>query len=127
MMKALVQPRYVWVALAVALLLACFPTSAEAKMVGSLASRSQQLTPRQAREAEVARLLSEKKVAEALASAGLTPAQVRSRLDRLDDQQLEELARNLESVKAGKGGAYFLIGIAVVLLAVLIYMTVEAA
>ena len=90
MMKALVQPRYVGVALAVALLLACFPTSAEAKMVGSLASRSQQLTPRQAREAEVARLLSEKKV-------------------------------------AGKGGAYFLIGNAVVLLAILIYMTVAAA
>jgi len=127
MMKALVQPRFVGVALAVALLLACFPTSADAKMVGSLASRSPQLTPRQAKEAQVARLLAEKKVAEALASAGLTPEQVRSRLDRLDDQQLEELARNLESIEAGKGGAYFLVGVAVAMLALIMYMMFEAA
>jgi len=124
MVKALLQPRCIGLALGLALMLGCFPTGAEAKIVGSMAS---EMTPRQAREAQICRLLAEEKVAEALQSVGLTPEQVRSRLDRLDDQQLVELAHNLEAIRAGKGTVYIFAFLAVVLLAVLIYMQIEAA
>jgi hypothetical protein len=70
-------------------------------------SGQRDLTPRQAREARVSRLLGEERVAAALASAGLTPDQVRSRLDRLNDEQLDQFALDLETVKAG--GFFFLV------------------
>jgi hypothetical protein len=128
-MRTLLQPRYIGLALGLALTLGCFPTVAQARMVGSLPAGSREVTPRQAREAQVHRLLAQEKVAEALASAGLTVQQVRSRLDRLDDQQLEELAQHLETIQSGKGSSSTLVlaGILIVLVAVLIYMLIEQA
>ena len=82
MFVRLLQAKYVGVAVGVALMLGCFPVGAEAKMVGSAASGEQGLSPRQAREAQVIRLLAEQKVAKALQGANLTPDQVRQRLDR---------------------------------------------
>lgn len=126
-MTTLLRSRYVGLALGLALVLGCFPAPAQAKMVGSLPSHARGLTTRQAAEAKVKRLLAEEKVAEVLQAHGLTAEQITSRLDRLDDQQLEELTQHLETIQAGQGGAYFFVGIAVVLLFVLIYMLVEAA
>jgi len=127
MVTSLLQPRYVGLALAVALMLGCFPSGAQARVVGSMPSDTQEVSPRQACEARIHRLLAEEKVAEALKSLKLTPDQVRSRLDQLDDTQLEELAQNLETVKTGKATAILLALVAIVLIAVLIYMQIEEA
>jgi len=105
-------------------MLGCFPTTASAKMVGSLDTGT---TPRQAQEQRVQTLLAQAEVAQALQKAGLDASQISERLDRLDDQQLEKLGSNLETIQAGKGGAYVLVAIAVILLFVLIYMQIEAA
>ena len=101
MTEKLLDSRCVGLALGLAFLLACFPAETRAAVVPSMPSGQRDLTPRQAKEAQVARLLAEPRVAEALASAGLTPDQVRSRLDRLSDAQLDEFAQNLETVRAG--------------------------
>ncbi|HUT32322.1 MAG TPA: PA2779 family protein [Planctomycetota bacterium] len=121
------RAKYVGVALGVALMLGCFPVGAEAKMVGSAASGEQGLSPRQAREAQVLRLLAEEKVAKALQAANLTPDQVRERLDRLNDAELAQLADQLETVRSGKGAVIALVLLAVVLVGVLLYMQIEAA
>ena len=127
MTRTLLQPRCVGIALGLALALGCFPMGAQARTVASMASDATQLSPRQAREAQVIRLLAEQKVAKALASAGLSAEQVRTRLDKLSDQQLEQLAQNLETVKAGKGTIVVLALLAVVLVGILIYMQIEAS
>jgi len=127
MSRSLLAPRCVGLALGVAFLLACFPGGLEASMVGSMPSGQQDLTPRQAREAQVSRLLGEERVAAALATLGLSSDQVRSRLDRLNDQQLGQLNQNLETVKAGGEAVLALTFVAVILLGVLIYMQIEAA
>ncbi len=121
------RARYVGLAFGVALMLACFPCGVEAKMVGSAPSGEQGLTPRQAREAQVLRLLAEEKVAKALAGARLTPDQVRERLDRLNDAQLSQLADQLETIRSGKGAVIALVLLAVVLVGVLLYMEIEQA
>jgi len=107
MSERLLKPTSLGTVLAVALALACFPPCAWAARVDSMPSGQRDLTPRQAQEAHVSRLLAEQRVAAALASAGLTPDQVRSRLDRLSDEQLGQFAENLETVKAG--GFFFII------------------
>ncbi|MBM4039902.1 MAG: hypothetical protein FJ290_15465 [Planctomycetes bacterium] len=119
------RARYVGLAFGIALLLGCFPTGVEAKIVGSGASGEQGLSPRQAREAQVLRLLAEEKVAKALQAANLTPDQVRERLDRLSDAQLSQLADQLETIKSGKGAVVALVVLAIILIGVLIYMEIE--
>jgi hypothetical protein len=127
MARSLLAPRFVGLALGVAFLLACCPSGLEAALVGSMPSGQQDLTPRQARETQVSRLLGEERVAGALAALGLSSDQVRARLGRLNDQQLGELTRSLETVKAGGDPVLALTFVAVVLLGVLIYMQIEAA
>lgn len=121
------RAKYVGLALGIALMLGCFPTGVEAKMVGSAASGEQGLSPRQAREAQIIRLLAEEKVAKALRAADLTPEQVRQRLDRLNDAQLSQLADHLETIQSGKGAVLALVLLAVVLVGILLYMQIEAA
>jgi hypothetical protein len=121
------KARYVGVALGIALMLGCFPVVAEAKMVGSAASGEQGLSPRQAREAQVLRLLAEEKVAKALEAANLTPDQVRQRLDRLNDAQLSQLADQLQTIQSGQGAVLALVVLSIALIGVLIWMTIEAA
>ncbi|TFG88196.1 MAG: hypothetical protein E4H17_02755 [Gemmatimonadales bacterium] len=127
MTGAFLRSRYIGLALGLALVLGCFPSSASARMVGSLDSGGETPTSRQVQEAHVQRLLAQAEVTQALEKAGLNADEIGQRLDRLDDQQLQKLASNLETVEAGKGGAYVLIGIAVLLLFILIYMQIEAA
>lgn len=127
MFARLLGVRYVGLAFGLALMLGCFPAGAEAKMVESAPSGAQGVSPRQAREAQVLRLLAEEKVAKALASARLSPEQVRERLDRLDDAQLSQLADQLETIRSGKGAAIALALLAVVLIGILLYMQIEAA
>jgi len=127
MAERLLSPKFVGLALGLALMLACFPSGVEAGMVRSMASRAPALTPRQAREAEVSRLLGEEKVAQALATLGLTPAQVRSRLARMDDPHLDQLAQNLETIRAGRSPIIGLLAVAIILLGVIIYMQIEQA
>lgn len=128
-MRRLLEPRYVGLALSLALMLGCFPSVAQAKMVGSMAAGARDVTPRQAREAEIHRLLGEAKVADALASVGLTAEQVRSKLDRLSDEQIEDLTQHLDTIQSGKGSSSVLVLAAaiIVLVAVLIYMMIESA
>lgn len=127
MTQALLKPRYIGLALGLALVLGCLPTAAFAKPVPSMASDAAQPTGRQAREAQVLRLLNEQQVADALADAGLDAGQIRSRLDGLSDAQLEQLAENLETLQAGKATAILLGLVAIVLIGMLIYMQIEAA
>ncbi len=126
MARMLLRPRYIGVALALALMLGCCP-SALAAPVPSMATDVAQPTGRAAREAEVQRLLAEQQVADALAEAGLDAEQIRTRLDRLSDEQLEQLAEQLETIQAGEGTAILLGLLAIVLIGVLIYMQIEAA
>ncbi len=121
------RARYVGLAFGIALLLGCFPAGVEAKMVGSAASGEQGLSPRQAREAQVLRLLAEEKVGKALAAARLTPDQVRERLGRLNDAQLSQLADQLETIRSGKGAVIALALLSVILVGILLYMQIEAA
>ncbi len=127
MTSTLLQSRYIGLALGLALMLGCFPTAASAKMVGSLETGGAAPTAREMQESRVQKLLAQADVAQAMQDAGLDASQVGERLDKLNDQQLEKLASNLETIQAGKGGAYFLIGVGVLLLFVLIYMQIEAA
>ena len=127
MTGAFLRSRYIGLALGLALVLGCFPTPAWARMVGSLDSSGDTPSPRQMQEARIQRLLAQTEVTRALERAGLNADEIGQRLDRLDDQQLEKLASNLETIRAGKGGAYLLAGIAVLLIIVLIYMQIEAA
>jgi len=127
MVARCLRAKYIGLALGLAVMLGCFPAGAEAKMVGSAASGEQGLSPRQAREAQVVRLLAEEKVAQALRQAHLTPDQVRERLDRLNDAQLSQFADQLETVKAGQGAVLVLALVAVILTGMLLYMTIEAA
>ena len=127
MTGAFLRSRYIGLALGLALVLGCFPTPVWAGMVGSLDSGGDTPSARQMQEARVQRLLAQTEVSQALGKAGLNASEIGQRLDRLDDQQLEKLASSLETIKAGKGGAYVLVGLAVLLLIVLIYMQIEAA
>lgn len=128
MVKELLSPRWVGLALGLALALGCMPPgAARAGMVGSLSSDEGALRGRDAQLARVQRLLGEQKVADALKSAGLTAEEVRSRLDRLSDAELAKLADNLETIQAGKGTVVVLLLVAVILLGALIYMQIEAA
>lgn len=127
MTRTLLSPQYIGVALALAFLLGCFPPQAMARPVPSMASHGAQPSPRQAAEAKVLRLLAEEQVAQALTDAGLKPDQIRSRLDRLSDEQLQQLADHLETVQAGEGTAIILGIIAIILIGMLIYMQIEAA
>jgi len=127
MITACLKARYIGLALGIALMLGCLPATAEARMVSSAGSGEEDLSPRQAREAQVLRLLAEDKVANALKSCHLTPQQVRERLDRLSDAQLAELADHLETIQAGKGAVVALVVLAIVLIGILLYMQIEAA
>ena len=127
MVKELLEPRWVGLALGLALALGCLPAEARAGMVGSLASDESPLNGRAAQLARVQRLLAEQKVAQALESVGLTTDEVRSRLATLSDAELTKLADNLETIQAGKGTVVALLLVAVILLGVLIYMQIEAA
>ena len=127
MLTRCLQARYIGLALGIALMLGCFPAQVQAKMVSSAASGDQQLSPRQAQEAQINRLLAEEKVASALKSANLTPDQVRSRLAQLSDAQVAQLADQLETIQAGKGAVIALALLAIILLGVLLYMQIEAA
>jgi len=124
-MESLLRPRYVGLALGLALMLGCFPTSVQARMVGSMPAGAKDLTARQAREAQVQRLLAQEKVGHALASVGLTVEQVQSRVDRLTDQQLEELAQHLETIQSGQMFILVMVFLSIVLSIVLIYMEIE--
>ncbi|NQT88006.1 PA2779 family protein [bacterium] len=127
MTSTLLRSRYIGLALGLAFVLGCFPTGASAKMVGSLDTGSETLTARQMQESHVQTLLAQADVAQAMQKAGLDASQVSERLGQLDDQQLNKLASNLETIQAGKGGAYFLAGVAILLIFILIYMQIEAA
>ncbi len=127
MVRELLEPRWVGLALGLALALGCLPAETRAGMVGSLSSDERPLTGRDAQLARVQRLLAEQKVAEALESVGLTTDEVRSRLATLSDAELAKLADNLETIQAGKGTVVALLLVAVILLGVLIYMQIEAA
>lgn len=128
-MRTLLLPRYVGLALGLALMLGCFPMVAEARMVGSQPSGAQELTARGASLAKIQRLLAEEKVAQTLSKHGLATSQIQSRLDRMSDQQLEELSQHLDTVQNGQGSSSLLVfaGVLVVLALVLIYMLVESA
>jgi hypothetical protein len=122
---SLLRPRYIGLALGLALMLGCFPTSAQARMVGSMPAGAKDLTARQAREAQVQRLLDQVKVSQALASVGLTVDQVRSTVDRLSDQQLEQLVHSLEGIQSGQVIILAMVFLSIVLSVVLIYMEIE--
>ena len=126
MAEGLLRPRFVGLALGLAMALGCLPAGLEAGMVRSRPSGAASLTPRQAREAQVRRLLGEAKVAQALAAVGLTPEQVRSRLDRLSDPQLDELAQHLETIQAGRIIFFVLLFVPLLLIISLIAGAVEA-
>jgi hypothetical protein len=128
-MRTLLDARLVGLALGLALMLGCFPSVAQARMVGSMPAGRESAGSRQASLAKINRLLAEEAVAETLAEHGLSTEQIKSRLDRLNDEQLEELSQHLETIEKGQGSSSLLVlaGVIIVLVVVLIYMLVEAA
>jgi hypothetical protein len=128
-MRNLLDARVVGLALGLALMLGCFPSVAEARMVDSMPAGHQSTGAREASLAKINRLLAEDAVAETLAEHGLTTEQIKSRLDRLTDEQLEELSQHLETIEKGQGSSSLLVlaGAIIVLVVVLIYMLIEQA
>jgi CHASE3 domain sensor protein len=71
----------------------------------------------------VQKIIESKLIRERLEKLGYTADEVRSRLERLNDQQLHQLAQNLDNVKvAGDGGLGIVIGLLVVAILVVVLL-----
>lgn len=93
--------------------------AAQAAMVGTeqvLASATQQHNAQQARE-QLSVLLARDDLARQLQAQGVDPAQVMARIDRLSDDEVMQLAGQLEQLPAGGSS---LIGAAVLIFLVLL-------
>lgn len=67
-------------------------------------------------------LLERKEIANRLSDYGLTPEEVNSRLDRLSDRQVAEIAAQIDKVNSGGDAAGALIGLAVLVLLILLIL-----
>lgn len=67
-------------------------------------------------------MLERKEIAVRLGDYGLTPDEVSSRLDRLSDDQVAEIAGQIDKINAGGDAVGLLIGIALLVLLVLIIL-----
>jgi len=72
--------------------------------------------------AKIQALLERKEVATRLADYGLTPQEVSSRLDRLSDQQVTEIAAQIDKINAGGDAVGLLISLALLVLLVLLIL-----
>ena len=81
------------------------------------------------RAADLARIqktLETKELQQRLLDYGLTPEEAAARIDKLSDEQVHQLAANLDSVQAGGDALGFLLGVAIIaLLVVLIIYLLE--
>jgi cytochrome c553 len=88
-----------------------------------------QAVPAFDRAADLARIqktLEAKELQQRLQDYGLTPEEATARIDRLSDEQVHELAANLDSVQAGGDALGFLLGVVIIaLLVVLIIYLLE--
>jgi len=98
------------------------PAPSEASPAGQNAS----LPERSADIAKIQKTLETKELQQRLMDYGLTPEETAARIDRLSDEQLHQLAANLDSVQAGGDALSFLLGLAIIaLLVVLIIYLLE--
>ena len=76
--------------------------------------------------AKIQKTLETKELRQRLLDYGLTPEETAARIDKLSDEQLHQLASNLDSVQAGGDTLGFLLGLAIIaLLVVLIIYLLE--
>ena len=76
--------------------------------------------------AKIQKTLETKELQQRLLDYGLTPEETAARMDKLSDEQLHQLASNLDSVQAGGDALSFLLGIVIIaLLVVLIIYLLE--
>ena len=59
-----------------------------------------------------------KMIGERLKQMGLTPDEIQKRLDQLSDQQIHQLALQLDELKVGGDGGWMVLGIIIVLAAI---------
>jgi len=102
-----------FVMLLLALWFGCAPSTSFSLPIGSYEHRNNYTADREAIDSFLAQDL----VSERLAKMGLSEQEVRSRLDKLSNEQIHELASNLERIKAGSGSAW-----AIALVAVLFFV-----
>ena len=72
--------------------------------------------------AKIQAMLERKEIAARLSDYGLTPDEVSSRLDRLSDQQVAEIASQIDKINAGGDAVGLLIGVALLVLLVLLIL-----
>ena len=76
--------------------------------------------------AKIQKTLETKELRQRLLDYGLTPDEIAARIDKLSDEQLHQLASNLDSVQAGGDALGFLLGLVIIaLLVVLIIYLLE--
>ncbi|AFT69730.1 hypothetical protein B5T_01448 [Alloalcanivorax dieselolei B5] len=100
---------------------ALFVPMAHAAMVGTdtLVASEQ----RAAMEQKVLALLEHKAAAKVLADNGVSPEQVKDRLDRLSDQELTQLAEQADELPAGQG----VIGVILAIILILVLLDLLGA
>lgn len=104
--------------------MALVPKSVEASTVGSqMISSDGKTSPRGVDEEKVRRTLENKIVAERLKSYGLSKEEVIAKMDKMNDEQIHQLASISDRIPAGGNGAVGLVvGILVVVVLVLLIL-----
>lgn len=105
------------------------PAEAMHLPVPSVAPYADQSAPSPDRAADIAKIqktLETKELRQRLLDYGLTPDETAARIDRLSDEQIHQLAANMDSLQAGGDGLGFVLGVVIIaLLVVLIIFLLE--
>lgn len=109
--RILKNKRIYFIMLLLALWFGCIPSPSFALPVGSYDQNTTYLRDREIIDSFLAQEL----ISEKLTRMGLSKDEIDSRLDKLSDWEIRQLAMRLEKIKAGSGGGWA-IALAVVLL-----------
>ena len=110
----------VWYVLVSFSALAVIPSEALAGFIPSEQLRSLMQGQRQQDLATIQNTLEQQLIRQRLASLGLTEEQTTLRLAQLDDDQLHELAQQIDQLQAGGDGLGIAIGVVLLLILVLV-------
>ncbi|MEE4607735.1 MAG: PA2779 family protein [Desulfobacteraceae bacterium] len=111
-------------ALGIAVYLMCLWTSpAAAGLMGSsLSAGAQADSVRMFEIDKIQKALEQRIVADKLAACGMDPAEIKSKLSQMSDDQVHMLAQASENVLAGGNGIGVVIGVLVIILLVIVIM-----
>ena len=105
-----------------AIILGCLPSGASAGPVAS--STGKVKTTRDEDIVRIEKLLSDGKIARALARRGVKPDEVRQKLEKMSDHEVHMMAERLETTKSG-GDAVVGILIVLLLVVLIVYLVRE--